>query len=214
MPKPPRSTTDSFRSHKHDTEPPVIIQTYKTDGLIQRKGARTLAELHEIIAKPTNHGVSGTLVFLRGHQPRDWVLAIGERYKIEYEFWRRHLDLGEVNSHAEVPTDSFLPSNNTHIFQLFATTLGVTSNSPSQGKTGHELLARLRNSVDAWMTEYKKKTSKDWLTIQQGQSIFRNFALHDLNLFSFQQNISVWIGKESNEAWIGKHVTYLEITRL
>lgn len=196
---------DASESEQRRDEAYVNFYTYTADGTSQKKHAKSWNDLKDNLYTPQCPNVTGTLVFLSGHQPRDWLIAIGERYRIDHEFWRRHLNLERGVGRNGAFTDSSLPSNNTYMLELCATTLGEKSEQRSRGQTSHELLPGLRDAADASMKQYNNALSRNRFRTRHGESVVRQFVLHDLDLFSIEQNISIWVGKEENDgSWIGE----------
>lgn len=147
-------------------------------------------------------------VFLRGNQTKEWITAIGDRYRIDHEFWRRHLDSGHSTGEANIYTDSFLPSSNTNMLQMRMTTLGEKREANGmKGKSMHEALALRRQQADISMTRYTEGLNRRRAPMRHGESVVRYFSLHDLYLFSIEQNISLWMGSDpQGTGWVGESI--------
>lgn len=143
----------------------------------------------------------GHILFLRGHPSPEWILSIGARYKVDPEFFRRHLDFLAGPRHAySLPP---LPSTGNASFKLRSTTIGA-SISTTQTNNKQSALDKFRVDNRAKLTAYRDKLrgSHD---LGPGDSIVRESSIHDLRHFSIEQDISVyvtpyyksWAGKES-----------------
>lgn len=197
----------------------------------------------------TTPQVAGTIIYLRGWQPADWLTAIGERYGVDHEFWRRHLDFGDASGGHEATTassslpsswgDTGLPSSSSAggMVRLRCTTLGSRPGDDSslrertaraEGSTGgraralararYEELALLRRTAARDMAKYLERVRggrarrlgscsveeddetarATHMPMPQGQSLIRAFGLHDLGVFSLEQDVSVWVGRDSH----------------
>ena len=168
---------------------------------------RTLESLKDAVSEPAGNDTTGTLIFLCGHQPAKWLNIIGARYNVDYEFYRRHLDFDSIAGRGRLFTDSTLPSNNTQMLQLYATTLGERSQPHASFKSDHELLKGLRGEADRSMKGYLERLSKRRGSIfRHGDSIVRHFSLHDLQLFSIEQAISIYVNCDE-KSWTGMSVS-------
>ncbi|UPK94776.1 hypothetical protein LCI18_005711 [Fusarium solani-melongenae] len=196
-------------------DPPATFHSYLSDGSLQKKCARNETELLSILKCPQQQGNTGTIVFLRGNQTKEWITAIGDNYRIDHEFWRRHLDSGHSTGEANIYTDSFLPSSNTNMLQMRMTTLGEKREANGlKGKSRHEALALRRQQADISMTRYTEGLSRRRSPMRHGESVVRHFSLHDLYLFSIEQNISVWMGSDpQGTGWVATVVIWLDFGR-
>lgn len=179
----------------------AIFHTYHVDRPVQKKHAYTWSDLQDALYKTPSSKPVGTVLFLRGYQPRAWILAIGERYNVDHEFWRRHLNFDpKGTSKSSFFSDDSLPSNSSQIIQLKVTTLGEKPIPRSflGSRSWLEILSGLRADAERHMSHYVEKLCKRRSSTRHGDSIVRHFALHDPELFSLEQHISIWTGKDTN----------------
>lgn len=129
---------------------------------------------------------AGKLVFLRGHPSPEWVMNVGATYRIDPEFFRRHLTFGEAHAEFAWPqlTSSFEP-----MFSLSIPCLG-RANSTSHHRS---------ESADV-LRSHHQQLGADCPT---GESIIRQFFWHDDASFSMTQQVSVYVVKKGS-GWIGE----------
>lgn len=203
----------------------AIFHTYSAERPVQINHAHTLAELQDHLYGSDSDQTEGTMLFLRGYQPRDWLLAIGERYNVEHEFWRRHLNFQrhETRVGAAFWSDSKLPSNNSHMLQLRVPTLGYLPlphrfGRDISGKASQSGLSLLRHHCVEQMRHYFNSLIGNRSHLRHGDSIVRQLDAHNDILFSIEQDISLWVGKDNGrritdpsrntaekEGWIGEY---------
>ena len=124
----------------------------------------------------TDHGspqpLCGQLLFLRGWPSPAWINAIGIRYRINPEIFRRHLQFGQKSGYADLPN---LPSSSHNIIRLSMSTLGSCQALSIRKNTEHSALynhfRELQNKPDS-----------------EGNSIIRQLWIHDSEHFSIEQN--------------------------
>lgn len=74
-------------------------------------------------ATPPSDGGSGQLVFIRGFISPSWVSAIGSKYSIDPEFFRRHLDFLSASIDRHAYSFPSLASSSDNIFRLCVNTI-------------------------------------------------------------------------------------------
>ena len=83
-------------------------------------------EQHEVFSAATTpvpaEGL-GQIVFVRGFISPSWVSAIGSKYNIDPEFFRRHMDFLSVNTVRHAYSSPSLASSSDNIFRLCVSTL-------------------------------------------------------------------------------------------
>ncbi|KAH8906182.1 hypothetical protein BR93DRAFT_928786 [Coniochaeta sp. PMI_546] len=193
-------------SYLHDDpeeEAFVVITTYSNDGSANRTEVATFEELTPTLDGISSHDHKGTLVFLRGHQPAKVLNTVGAHYNVDPEFYRRHLDFRESSGRNECFSDVTLPSSGSHMIQLWTTTLGTRSTHPeSSFREDHENLDDLRSFSSGMMRSYIDKISVARAqSISYGDSIVRDFALHDRSTFSIEQAMSIYVSG-SADRWL------------
>ena len=135
----------------------------------------------------TSAGPHGHLLLLRGYPSPPWLASLGSHYCIEDEVWRQHLDFLEPSS-SDTFSHPALPSASCSILRLRVTTIG------SRGRLGHTddrvLVRQLRADAKRAMLQYRDslRVGSGWRT---GDSIVRDYTIHDMNHFSIDQRITI-----------------------
>lgn len=126
------------------------------------------------------------LVFMRGFPTPDWLTAIGAHFKVDPDFFRRHLDFMKGKDFYDQPG---LRSSCEQIMQLKITTIctRVVAINPSQVKA-----ARLRDVEE--VTKYQKRLSRC------GESIIRRLSVHNETMFTIEQTASFYV-KTKKGSW-------------
>jgi hypothetical protein len=130
---------------------------------------------------------SNQLLFLRGFPPAEWINFIGSQYLVDPEFFRRHLNFLQRQDFHELPA---LPSSCQNIIQLSITSIGQYP--AGVFKFGHRPEALL---------DYLQSLGKDQDVV--GESIVRQFTIHNETHFSIEQQISICIVRRKI-GWTGK----------
>ena len=129
---------------------------------------------------------SGQLIFLRGYPSPEWLNTIGTVYRIDPEFFRRHLSLGPSKEYFDMPS---LPSSSRNIINLKLTSIGRWDVAWSK----HQ------HTIEAMQNHF-------WhlgMITGVGESIIRRFTGHDEEHFTIEQNASICITKKGS-GWAGK----------
>ena len=134
---------------------------------------------------------SGRLVFIRGHSCRDWLLLLGAQYRIDPEYFRRHLDFLQPEGTYDLPT---LPSSSRNIIRLRITTIC----SREVPLTQDEIENSRREEKEA-VKKHQRQLGASGLV---GESIIRRFSTHGETAFTLEQEVSICV-KRKNGGWIG-----------
>ncbi|OIW26045.1 hypothetical protein CONLIGDRAFT_708937 [Coniochaeta ligniaria NRRL 30616] len=155
----------SFSQEEAQEEAYIVITTYAHDGSTDRIEVATVDELTSTLDR------------------------------ISTQFYRRHLDFREASGRNECFSDVTLPSSGSHMIQLWTTTLGTRStHQHSSFQEDHENLDDLRSQTSRMMRSYIEKISVARAqSICYGDSIVRDFALHDRSSFSIEQAMSIYV---------------------
>ncbi|KAK7914137.1 hypothetical protein PG985_011840 [Apiospora marii] len=139
---------------------------------------------------------SGTLVFLRGYQTPRRILEIGSAYRLDPEFFQRHLDFLHRSRRPKQSLMSRIPSSQKAILRLSITTVGRL-NKPL-----------VKNNINKARTEASRRMEEYLTSLRthqhnSGASIVRTFAMHDLKEFSIEQMATIIICKKPKDnAWL------------
>jgi hypothetical protein len=135
-------------------------------------------------AHPLPSAGSGHMVFIRGYPSPEWVAAIGARYGVDPEYFRRFLSFGQSRDYFDLPS---LPSSSTNIINIPITTIGRHSGFATD---------RLKE-VESVLRHFSNLGSSP----DAGDSIVRQFSVHDSEYFSIEQNVLVCVVKTKGGGW-------------
>lgn len=127
---------------------------------------------------------SGHIVFVRGYPSAEWIGEIGARYGVDPELYHRYLTLTHSSEFYDLPA---LPSSSTNIISLSMPTIGKHMNSFPAGT----------DTMPALWSHFKNLD-------RLGQSVVREFSLHDDLHFSIEQQILICVTKRRSGGWNGK----------
>ncbi|KAJ5406073.1 hypothetical protein N7465_007357 [Penicillium sp. CMV-2018d] len=147
----------------------------------------------------------GRLIFMRGHPSPEWLLAIGATYQVDPEFFRRHLDFCPgLRDHYLLPS---LPSTSQTALTLRVTTIGA---SIAKFKTVSEqnTIETLREENRLRVNDYRESL-RGFTQMNLGDSIVREFSVHDSQQFSIEQDISLHVGT-CGKGWFA--LIWLDVT--
>ena len=143
--------------------------------------------------KSKTQSTAHRLLFLRGFPTPEWLCKIGSFYRLDPEFFRRHLDLSSF-SHQQWFSSPSLPSASRNLLRLRVTTL-------ARRRPKFPDLELARQKAQESLSNYLKPISE--LRGSIGESIVRKFSLHSENYFSLEQDISLCCCR-SGQDWTGK----------
>ena len=139
------------------------------------------------------------LLVLRGYPSAEWLNEIGSRYKIDPEYFHRHLDFLSSRQYANQRTTFTLPSSQSTILQLSLTSVGTQAFS-----AGTDITAQ-RSEAARKMETYLHylKIGSIW---QAGNSIVRSYAVHDRGEYSIEQLATVYVSTidKAKGLWTGQ----------
>lgn len=152
----------------------------------------TFSQVHEIVNSPYPSKGQGQVLFLFGHLPGSWISAIGAKFGIAPEFFRRHIHLWKSSEGSVFYSVPRLPS----------TRKGLALRINAQG-----LSARPFGSVS--LTERRKLLPETYqinpscLGVAPGTSYLRGHAILSDYQFIIEQEISLTIEREAG-GWTGQ----------
>ena len=153
--------------------------------------------------RPSNTRPAPIILFLKGKPTSGWLTKIGADYKVDPTFFNDHLDFrsgyGRIDYFAFPP----LPLARPTIMQLPYITLGQLEGI--KRKVTQPELDSLRERISQRMNEYWAYTHELFDEDSGvGQSIVRDFYLHDHVNFAIEQRISVALCREAG-SWQRKY---------
>ncbi|KAF5575008.1 uncharacterized protein FSUBG_13973 [Fusarium subglutinans] len=137
---------------------------------------------------------TATLLFMSGYPSPQWICALGAEFRVDPEFFRRHMSFCQVTDYNDQPC---LPSGFLNILTLREVKLFHRENVISQDKVQQ---ARAQSSDDV-------RSSHNNLQ-NLGDSIVRRFSPHNERTFSTEHNISCYIAKKPQGSWFNRHVCF------
>jgi hypothetical protein len=152
------------------------------------------SQLTKLMENPLPNKGTGQLLFLGGHLPGSWIAAIGAKYGIAPEFFRRHIHLWRTSHGAVLYAIPTLPSVDTWAgIALRLITLGDSVRS-----FGNLSLASRRR-----MLPEKYFQNPTILTPAPGSTYIRGHAFLDNTQFLIEQDISITI-QSNKDGWTGE----------
>ena len=141
------------------------------------------------------------ILFLRGQPSSEWLSTVGALYRVDPEFFQRHLDfrstIGRLN-YFSLPS---LPSVSGDIIRLRFITIGQQE---AQAQADQDAIEALRQAGTKSMTRYLHNLN---LSIETdsglGNSMVRVCSIFDQTHFAIEQNISICISR-NNGGWTGE----------
>ena len=153
----------------------------------------------------TQTDISGRLLFIRGNVAPEWLNAIGAKFRIDPEFFQRHLDFKRVVGRPDYFSLPPLPSATNEITRFRLNTIGYVMR-PHRNRGGLEQndLDRTRKSAeDLWSSYLERLSRSRGSEDSSGDSLVRDFSIHDHDQFSLEQDISVNI-TSIGDKWLGE----------
>ena len=169
----------------------------------ERERDITIPDDDSSVQDETSDRKEGRLLFLRGSASPKWLNYIGDTYTVNPEFFNRHRDfaLGEQDY---LPLPS-LPSANPNMLRLHVTTVGTRNATGKNTDLSQDELDAARAETHDSMKEYLARLCRNRnFKLQLGDSIVRDFSIHDKEHFSMEQYISINITK-APQGWIGMY---------
>lgn len=137
--------------------------------------------LTRFIDHPEPDGVVNEVVLVRGSLSPAWLDALGDKYKIDPEFFRRHLRYLAGRDYSDLPS---LPSSDTDILTLTLPSLYTRSQPLAQ------------NQIKADREKDANIVTKNQNVVAgraaSGETIIRRFATLGEFLFSVEHEISIF----------------------
>ncbi|CAG7964269.1 unnamed protein product [Penicillium salamii] len=145
-------------------------------------------------------GGSGQIVFIRGFISPSWVSAIGSKYNVDPEFFRRHMDYLSASVERHSYGFPSLASSSNNIFRLCISTLLHRDNFGGQD------LRSQRSNQSAELSAYKIQQLGS-TKVSCGDSVVREHSTVCSSFSVIEQWISLCITK-TNGSWAGKRYCY------
>jgi hypothetical protein len=144
---------------------------------------------------------NGQILFLRGHLSADWIKTIGAKYRVDPEFFQRHLALPSAPIHESVFSLPSLPSSTRNIITLGIPT--IACHDPGAASLNSADLQEHRAEDTIAMDKYLRTFNK---LAMPGDSMVRSYKALDRRFSLIEQNMSLCIEK-SGKGWTGKRLS-------
>ena len=186
------SVFDSKSERPHDLV--VVYNSGDRKWDVQQYGQ----EQHEAFTADTSAStaVLGQIVFIRGFMSPSWVSAIGSKYNVDPEFFRRHMDFlsSSVGRHAfSFPS---LASSSNNVFRLCVSTILHRDDFG-----GQDIQSQRSDQLDELAT-YKSRQLRS-AGVCCGDSMVREYSTICPSFSVIEQWISLYIAK-TDRGWAGK----------
>lgn len=150
----------------------------------------------------SENGKSSAILFLRGRPSSEFLAHIGAMYRIDPEFFQRHLDFHSTTGRLNYFPLPSLRSSSSYIIRLRYMTLGQWN---GQGENlGRSAVDVARRDSEKEMIKYRNLLN---LSIERdqdlGDSIVRAFLVVDEKHFALEQEISICVNR-SESGWTGR----------
>lgn len=177
------------------------IQTSKPKSVHHIAAAADLIKCHES-AKDGGAFSGPCMLFLRGQPSPGWLAVIGAMYRIDPEYFQGHLDFRAAFGRLDYYPLPSLPSYSNNIVRLRYVTIG---HRKMRGREADQReIDRLRSHGHMAMDRYLHALNQSLDSRSgPGDSIVRDYLVHDLTHFTIEQDISVCVTRKEN-GWIGK----------
>ncbi|KAK3657556.1 hypothetical protein LTR56_002331 [Elasticomyces elasticus] len=145
-----------------------------------------------IDADSTADQSGGRLLFLRGYPSPKWLALVGHLYRVHPEYWRRHLGF-LFRGGGGIPSSHVMPSASDRVFRLRVGTIGTYGR---RWRKNHSLEVLQRDAAKN-MEDYLRRLA-DADAWKQGDSVVRQYTLHDEEHFTIEQNLTVYLHLEQH----------------
>ena len=169
----------------------LIVHSVHTDGRRTADCYRT-DELQRHNVTTSEDPGSLRIFFLRGHVSPQWIAALGARYRVEPEFFRRHREFAPSTGFYDIPV---LPSDFRPILSL-----PYTSIYKRQLSISPHAVRKSRENANEISRQHQQDLGTRGI---DGESIVRRFAFLDETHFTVEQCMTCCI-KKRGSGWQGR----------
>lgn len=179
----------------------VAMYTFQDQGPPLIRQFTSVSEFSHAAAEAED---SSALLFLRGHQPAEMLNALGARYRVDPEFFRQHLELGSRTGASRNISSNSLPSTWANIIRVPCVTIASRSTSSAIPQLSNQSkLLKIRDETERLLDNHVEKFIQGRETnLPHGRSVVRRFFVHNLQHFSLEQEISLYVATQS-KGWVG-----------
>ncbi|OBT64481.1 hypothetical protein VE03_05375 [Pseudogymnoascus sp. 23342-1-I1] len=164
----------------------VVVHTI-SNGTIKRHDFDHKLGLDEFWAFPEAEPNTDQVIFVRGSLSPAWLELLGAKYKVDPEFFRRHLQYLSQSDYSDLPP---LPSASTNSIFLPVTSLYTRSLALSEDQV------RRQRNEDNDIARNNQQAIRQKATC--GESVIRNVSTLSDRLLSIEHDISIYIRERKN----------------
>jgi hypothetical protein len=135
------------------------------------------------------------LIFIRGFATPEWLNLIGSAFRVDPEFFRRHLSFLQTFDQFDLPS---LPCLSTSFVKLPLVTIGTRGGN---GVADIEHLTHDRHDANVNVSTYLRQLGK---SDSGGQPIVREVSVHNGEYYTVEQEVSITIHSKSSGGWAGE----------
>jgi hypothetical protein len=142
---------------------------------------------------------TGQVLFLRGHLTAEWVKTVGAKYRIDPEFFQRHLSFQSAPIHITVFALPSLPSSTRNIIRLNVSTIcyrDPTATTSSRG-TVQDIQDEHANAMGRYFRQFGTLA-------KPGDSIVRAYTTLSERFSILEQDISICL-EQNGKGWVGQY---------
>ncbi|KAL8724233.1 MAG: hypothetical protein Q9166_008064 [cf. Caloplaca sp. 2 TL-2023] len=191
-----------LQDEKSRAPPPaqtVTLATLHNVGTTEKPSCFGYHDLDALLLLPQPERNKGQVLFLQGFLPQNWVAAIGSKYDVEPDFFKRHLNFASKSDHRQAFSLPSLPSTRNNIFELNINTILYQNTGSSSGKSGTGL-QRCRIKQEEQLSTYRRQLRTH---ARGGDSLVRAYSTLDGQYSVIEQRMSVCNIKYGN-GWLRK----------
>jgi hypothetical protein len=147
-----------------------------------------------------------SLLFLCGYPSAHWIAHIGSKYRVDPEFWHRHVSYLDGDRLTQIETKFVLPSASSSIIHL--PLVSVASHKIVDGVATQEEVSRCRRECALAMADYRYQL-RIGLKWKAGDSVVRDFEILDGDHFMIEQLATIFVTArdDKKKSWIGKSMS-------
>lgn len=145
------------------------------------------------------------IIFMRGFLTALWINNIGARYKVDPEFFCRHLNFRPADDKSNNFSLPSLPSSSWHLIELPAITLGTRD--VQTGTLRSDKIEKLRKEGAKELVDHHHCISKlSSSGMRPGEMMIRDFYVFDETHFAVEQRISICMQLADDKTFSCKRV--------
>jgi hypothetical protein len=189
------------RAKRNETFPYIVVHTISPNTQTQRKDFNLEEGLQQFNDFPPPEARSTQIVFVRGSLSPSWTNALGVKYKIDPEFFRRHLRYLDEHDFSDQPS---LSSTSTEMLTLVLPSLHV-QDSPLSARE-----VKRNREQDSHVA----KKNQNSITSRQasGETVVRKFTTLSDRFCSIEHEVAIFTRSKKSGGQIGKN-TFHKISK-